>query len=255
MRRNGCLLLCALLGSANVVAATDAAPPAPLAFRAEARVEVDGAGKVVAVAVDKTLPEPVRQYVAKELGTWSFAQRPREGHSGNASTWLSLSACAIPDASGAYSMGLAFHGNGPRIKGGDPWVITEGMGKVVAKNKLTGKVDIHFVVNADGSATLESVDGLDDSRESRLLRDEIESMVELNHFDTEQIDGKSVATRETLMLTYGRGDNGRRSYEFGWQTRAMQSRQCVAARAAGAESNAGLPVVSVDSVVDIDPSF
>lgn len=244
-------VLCAMLGSAS---ANDAAAPKPLAFRAEARIEVDASGKLVKVGVAKELPEGVRRYVAQELAKWTFVQRPRNGEVGTASTWLLLSACAVPDASGGYSMGLAFHGNGPRITGGEPWAIPQAMGAVVEKYKMTGAMTIHFVVHADGTAKLESIEGLDDSRAGKVLRTEAERMVEINHFEPEEIGGQPVATRETLALQFGQG-SGHRTFRFNWHTSYVQSRQCEAAAAAGEKSNAGLPVVAVDSVIEIDPVF
>lgn len=248
------LLLCALLGGASASAANDAAPPKPLTFRAHARVEVDAAGNLAKVGVAKELPESVRRYVAQELAKWKFVQRPRDGEAGTTSTWLFLSACAVPDASGGYSMGLAYHGHGPRILRGEPLVITHGMGVVVSKYKMTGAMDVHFVVNADGTATLESIDGLDDTRGSNLLRTEVARMVELNHFETEEIDGRPVATRQTLPLRFGPG-SGHRSFRFSWHDAYTQSPECVAATAAGQEPEAGLPVETVDSVVDVEPFF
>jgi hypothetical protein len=243
--------LCAVLGGAS---ANDATAPKPLAFRAEARIEVDADGKLVKVGVAKEVPDGVRRYVAQELAKWKFVQRPRSGEAGIASTWLLLSACAVPDASGGYSMGLAFHGNGPRITGGEPWALTQAMGAVVEKYKMTGEMTIHFVVGADGTAKLESIDGLDDSRGGKLLRTETERMVEINHFEPEEIDGHPVATRGTLQLQFGPG-TGHRTFRFNWHTSYVQSRQCETAAAAGEKSNAGLPVAMVDSVLEVDPVF
>lgn len=248
------LLSCALLAGTTALASDNAAPKA-LAFRAQARIEVDAAGNLVKVGVVKDLPEPVRQQVAQQLARWKFSLRPRDGEPAKTSaTWLLLSACAVPDASGNYALGLGYHGHGPRITGGGPWAITRGMGNVVSKYKLTGVVDVHFMVHADGKSTLESVDGLDDSRGSQLLRTEIEHMVELNHFEPEEIDGQAVATRQILTLEYGPGER-HRSYEFHWRTSIVGSPQCRAARAAGVEADAGLPIETVDPVIDVDPLF
>ena len=249
------LLSCALLGSGANAVAAEVASPQPLAFRAQARIEVDAAGNLVKVGVIKDLPEPMRQQVAQQLARWTFSLHPREGaEAKTAATWLLLSACAVPAPDGAYSLGLGYHGHGPRIAGGGPWAITPAMGSVVSRYKLTGSVDVHFVVHPDGKSSLESVDGLDDSRGSQLLRTEIEHMVELNHFEPEQIDGRPVATRQILTLRYGPGERSR-SYEFHWRASILGSEQCMTARAAGVESEAGLPIETVDPVIDVDPVF
>src|SRR5678815_2429768 len=80
--------------------------PRPVAFFAEARVKVDAA---------QDLPASIRTYIEQELKTWQYARRHREGETGNAATWVSLGACAVPTDKGGYTMGLAYHGNGPRI--------------------------------------------------------------------------------------------------------------------------------------------
>ena len=49
--------------------------PRPVAFFAEARVEVDADGKVVKVDAAQDLPASIRTYIEQELKTWQYARR------------------------------------------------------------------------------------------------------------------------------------------------------------------------------------
>lgn len=235
-----------------------AAPPEPppkvVSFIAEARVEVDESGTLVKVEAAQDLPEGVRTFIEQQLKTWKYVRRHREGETGNAATWVSLGACAVPVANGGYTMGLAYHGNGPRIAGGGMWTVSNGLFHAVSKAQTAGRLDIRFVVGADGKATVESVDGATDGRIRKLMRPAIEDWLERMRFDPEVIGGRPVATRQTLPLEFKQGD-GRRPTREDLQAHAMESAQCKRAAAAGQAVGPGMRAVAVDSVMDIVPSI
>jgi hypothetical protein len=231
--------------------------PRPVAFFAEARVEVDADGKVVKVDAAQDLPASIRTYIEQELKTWQYARRHREGETGNAATWVSLGACAVPTDKGGYTMGLAYHGNGPRIAGGGRWQVTSGLANAVGKSGFEGDATVHFVVNADGTTKVESVEGLDDKRARKAILPAVEFWLERMRFDPEEIGGKPVATRETVPLRFKQGGRheSREDTEARLKAEAMQSPQCKLAAAAGQLVGPGLSAVAVDSVMDIVPSI
>jgi len=145
-----------ILSGALVACAASAAPttpaPKPLSFRADAKVEVDSDGKLVKVEASPDLPEGVRRYIEQEVSKWTFKRNPREGEAGNAISYIDLGACAVPTPTGGYSMGLAMHGNGPRIAGGGKWWIAPELQSVVGRYELDQTVTVHFAVQPDGSA-------------------------------------------------------------------------------------------------------
>lgn len=246
------LLSCALVGSIAVASASKDAPK-PVAFTAEARVEVDAGGNLVKVEAARDLPESIRTFIEQQLKTWKYARRHREGMTGNAATWVWLGACAVPAPGGGYTMGLAFHGNGPRIAGGGKWPVSSSLVTAVSKAQVSATLDVRFVVEADGRAKVESIEGLQDPRSRKPLRAAIEQWVERLRFDPEEIGGQPVATRETVPLVLKMGD---RTTSDDLRKEAMQSVQCKQAAAAGQNVAAPGPgSVAVDSVIDIVPSI
>lgn len=226
--------------------------PKPVAFTAEARVEVDPDGTLVKVEAAQDLPESIRTFIEQQLKTWKYVRRHREDMTGNAATWVYLNACAVPAPGGGYTMGLAFHGNGPRIAGGGKWPVPRFLFIAVSKAQVAGRVDVHFVVKPDGTATFESMEGWQDARTRKPMRSAIEQWIEDLRFEPEEIGGRPVATRETVPLVIKLGD---RTTSDDLRDKAMQSPQCKQAAAAGQAIAPSLGSVAVDSVVDIIPSI
>ena len=242
------------LGSLALVASLAFAQPVddkpkPLSFRAEARVEVDATGKLVKVEAAQDLPEGVQDYIEQQLSRWQYRRRLGEQASGIAATWVKLGVCAVPAANGSYSMGLAFEGNGPRLQGGQSWFVTEGVANAVGRHRYEGEAKVHFVINADGSARLESIEGLKGPGRKDI---EVETKLWISRlkFDTETLDGRPVATSAVLPIVFRtsprKDDQARRREE------ALQSSQCKMASMAADPAQSSS--VAFDSDVGIIPS-
>lgn len=247
------MLLAATFASSLAFASPTDDAPKPVSFLAEARVEIDAEGKVVKVEASQDLPEAIRAYIEQQLKTWQYVRR-RDPTSGNAATWVALGACAVPAPGGGYTMGLAYHGNGPRIAGGGKLPISRGLVVAVSKARTSGNLDVQFVIGADGKATFESIDGDVDGRTRSIMRPAVESWLEDLRFDPEEIAGKPVATRGSFPLVFKQGD-GTRATADELRKEAMQSPQCKQAAAAGQAVDPGMRAVALDSVVDIVPSI
>jgi hypothetical protein len=222
----------------------DAAEPQPFALRAEAKVEIDPSGKLVRVESTQDLPPAVRAYIEKQVATWQF-KRNDANPTANASTWIYLHACGLPVA-GGYTMGLAYHGNGPRVSG-TGWRTSRAIARAVGRSGWDGAIKVHYVVNPDGSASLESVEGL--PGEKRDLHEAIEQWIEGFTYDPEMLDGKPVATRGVLPVEFRTDGNVPTKQDL--VARAVQSPACRNASMGAA----GTQAVAVDSNIGVVPSI
>lgn len=237
--------------------ASNAGQPAlkPLAFRAEARVEVDAQGKLVKVEASKDLPDAIRHYIERQLATWTYARHARTGSSGTAATWVMLGACAVPRPDGTYALGLAFHGNGPRIADGGQWQITKDLAASVGRAQVSGTAIVHFIVNADGSAKFESMEtsGLNGGQR-KVLAPHLEGFIARTRFDPEIVDGQPVTTHETVPVEFKSGGGG--STQQSRLAEAMTSPQCRDAELMASDAvNPGMRAVAIDSVIAIEPKI
>lgn len=216
----------------------------PVTFTTSARVEVDADGKLVKVEAAQDLPEPVRAYVERQIAQWKFAPNVREGVSGNSTTWIRLGACALPKDDGTYAMGLAFGGNGPRgyENMGLPWETQS----FLMRSRMTGRIDVTYVVNPDGSAKMETVEGLGGSGYRRQIQQGLDRWFDQMRFEPETVGGKPVATRIGLVINVL--DNPRDSQ----LPNASVSEEC---QRAGMATAPGSDAIATDSVVSIVPAI
>ena len=237
-----------LAGVCSAVGAKDAQP---LTFTTTARVEVDADGKLVKVEAAQDLPEPVRAYVERQIAQWKFAPNVREGVAGNAATWVTLGACALPQENGTYAMGIAFGGNGPRIAGGGKWRAPPDLFPIVVRSQIDGSADVNFIVHPDGTAKFESMEGLSDGRLRRQMTPVFKRWIADYRFDPEEIGGAPVTTRATITLSLLSGSANNTS-EKAMLARTMASPAC---QRAGMPTVPGLNAIATDSVVSIVPTI
>lgn len=217
----------------------------PISVSAEARVEIDPAGKLVRVESADNLQPAMRTYVEQEVAKWQF-RRNDANPTGNATTWLYLSACGVPSGRG-YTMGLSYHGNGPRVAGSG-WKPSGELVGAVARSRWNGAIQVHYIVNPDGKATLESIDGLPGGRAGAALEPAIARWIEGPRYDPETLGGKPVATRATLPLEFASGRGASKEKQ---RALAIESPACKQAGMAAA----GMQAVAVDSNIGVVPSI
>ena len=237
------LTLLAAVAAASFALPLSAAEPQPFALKAEALVEIDATGKLVRVQAVEDLPPAIRAYIEKEVATWQF-KRKDASPVGNATTWVNVHACGMP-APGGYSMGLSFHGNGPRIM--DIATSRSGgkLAAAVGRSDWEGRIKAHYLVNPDGTAHIESIEGLPEGRAGKLLKPAVEAFVEDLHYGPESLDGKPVATRATLPFQFQQGGSMPTRDEL--IARAVESDACKRAGAPASPAQA----IAFDSAVDV----
>lgn len=224
-----------------------AADPAPVAFRAEARVELDATGKPTKIEASQDLPAAVRDYIEKRVATWSFSPPARGGVSGTGVTYLALGACAIP-ADGGYRLGLDFKHNGPRIATPNGRVPPIGYPSAAARLASQVEADVHFIVETDGRAVLDRIDYADNREHRRdgfdaAIRDWVDRM----RFDPEHLAGQPLRSEATIRVNFLLDGPPRSQARKELLETALDSREC---RTAAGEPDALTPVV-LDSPVKV----
>lgn len=228
-----------------VSAATIAAEP--VTFKAGAKVELDAAGKPMQIEVSPDLPPPVRQFIERKVANWHFSPPTRDGKVATGVTYLSLGACAIPVDGGGYRLAVDFKGNGPQVERMlAPYYPVQAR-RAGREATLVAK----YIVETDGSATLQAIDYTDGIRDQRDGFDAaVQAWVEALHYQPEQLDGRPVRTQLKVPIDFVLTSKGRGQLQRDIKTRAQRSPEC---RLAAADAGALEPIV-MDSPVQVDPT-
>lgn len=188
--------------AAMLLAGSAAAADEVVAFRADARVELDANGKPMKVEASKDLPDAIRSFIEKRVRSYTFSPPERGGVRGPAVTFLQLGACAVPSPEG-YRLGLDVKGNGPRIGRPDGrfWVMPYPHEALALRSEVT--MTIVFFIEPDGRASLDTVqysDGKSHLRDgfAALARD----WVKLARFEPEQLAGQPLRSRAAITFNY-----------------------------------------------------
>lgn len=220
--------------------------PKIVAFRAEARVELDAAGRPTKIEASKDLPDAIRSYVEGRVAAYHFSPPARDGVSGPAVTHLSLGACAVPSA-GGYRLGLDLQGYGPRLaRLGNPEYPRE-----AARAHVQAQATMRVLVRADGTAALEKIEYADPEQPARRAFDgAIGHLVSQLRFEPEQLAGQPVATRIELGANFVLpGDKNTRELKDQLQRKYAMTREC---QDAGADT--GQQPIALDSPVAVTPT-
>lgn len=226
----------------------------PLAFRAEAKVTLDADGKPLAVEPSADLPESIRAFIRQRVATWHFSPPAQDGVTGPATTYLRLGACAFPEASGGYRLGLDLKGNGPLYTVG-PRMNPPRYPKEALIKRYSAKAAVTFIIGTDGLATLEGIDYAEGGSHRRdgfdaAMREWVQGM----RYEPEQLAGHPVRTRMRVPVIFHVESRGFSSQDFVEDARkqAAESEEC--RLAAGESPPSGLQPVALDSPVRIAPA-
>ncbi|MCY7354378.1 MAG: energy transducer TonB [Lysobacter sp.] len=174
----------------------------PVAFRAEARVEIDVTGKPTKIEASADLPDAVRTCIERKVATWQFAPPSQDGVTGSGVTYLTLGACAVPEGSG-YRMAIDFKGNGPGFAGRSilppPRYPVEAM-----RAGREAQLLVRWVAETDGRATLERVERTDKAKVGRtdIFEKAIREWVASLRYEPEYLAGKPVRTRVEVPVNF-----------------------------------------------------
>lgn len=233
-----------LIAGLLIAGAANAAEP--VAFRAEARVELDASGKPTKIEASQDLPEAIRKYVESKVATWQFVPPTRDGVVSSGVTYLKLGACAVPVENG-YRMAVDFKGNGPRLRGMSMLPPPRYPPEAQRAGQEADMV-VDWIVEPDGRATLERIERKDGivSRKYdpffRVMREWVATL----RYEPEELAGQPVRTRVSVPVQFELDSGGfsRSAYKRELQERVNQSPEC---QVAASKLQQGLQPVAVDS--------
>lgn len=222
-----------------------AAAAEPLAFRADARVEVSAEGKPTRIEASADLPDAIRRFIEQKVATWQFSAPTRGGVTSNGVTYVYLGACAIPSTEG-YRLALDFKGNGPRIAKGSTWPAPAYPLNAVRAGQGASMV-VTYIVEPDGRVTLDTLEHTEDPKQYRKHFDHAIGvwLRSLRHLP-EELAGQPVRTAVRVPIEFL--PPGRVPVDIKQHLRdsALKSRECMAATGA-----TGLQPVAVDSPIKV----
>lgn len=244
----------ALAFAAAAAAAADEPAQKPVAFRAEAKVTLDAAGKPLAVEASQDLPAPVRNFIEQRVATWHFSPPEQDGVTGPAVTFLTLGACALPTAESGYRLAVDFKRNGPRYANG-PVFRGPGYPHEANVRGIGASMVVTYVVGTDGMATLEKLEYTDGQKHRRDGFDEaIRAWLRDMRFEPEQLAGKPVRTRIETTVKFSVGPRGTSRDEIRRDLEAEAARSDECRLAAGDAEPGGMAPLALNSPVHVEPA-
>jgi hypothetical protein len=162
-------------------------------WQAQAALDVDAAGQVVAVAFPDTIPETLAKPAREVMGHWRFKPAEAGGHAVGAKTWANVSLQVVKRDPAGFSLMVVYKSNGPRLR---PTVapVPPGAGDTA------GALLVEAVVRPDGH--LDQVKVVESHFASRdhLFVQAAEQGVRQWLGDPEYVDGRPVATRVQIPV-------------------------------------------------------
>jgi len=197
----------AAIASAQDVAVNENSSKKLIAFRTTVKVLVDENGKPTGTEASGELPDAVRQFVEKRVGSWAFAPPKRDGKVGSGVTFVRLGACAVP-VDGGYSLAIDYKGNGPGwpeglFRRGPKYPMKHAPNVVVQHTGAAFRTT--FVVEPDGSITMEEIDWLSrgvSTDERRLFEKSVKDWLTGMQYQPEELDGRKLRTRASVVTAF-----------------------------------------------------
>ena len=225
------LLTCAGAAVAQEVAVNENSSKKLMAFRTTAKVMIDEHGKPTQVEASKELPEAVRQFVEKRVGSWLFSPPMRDGKVGNGVTYVRLGACAVP-AEGGYSLAIDYKSNGPGwpdvlFMRGPRFPMKHAPNTVV--RQLGAAFKTTFVVEPDGSITLEKSDWISrgsPADERKLYEKSVKEWLNGMRYTPEELGGQKLRTRASVVTAFSLDGSSIPGYGAGGDESPRKSNEC-----------------------------
>lgn len=201
-QRNRVLATMLLMAGTHAALAAGPAEEELVVFQTRAAVSIDAMGRPTDIQLPEQLPEVVASFVRNQITQWRFVPPDIDGPPRAGKTYLTLGACAAPVPEG-YQLAIDYKGAGPGAWRPDGRSPPPQYPVEAIKQQAGGSGLVQFVVEPDGSATLETVE-FKPARSRRLFQQAIEDWVEQLRFMPEEVDGKPVRTRMRMPLHFER---------------------------------------------------
>lgn len=168
----------------------------------------DGAPREVTVPPDSSVPEGLRGWLAEQVGQWRFEATGGKAFPDEVVTNASLRLCMAGDARDPQDLQVAIEylGLGPRVKGA---FIPPRYPTSAARNGYSARIQVNYLVQPDGRATLERMTFLDAGQKvarREAFGDSIRQWVKDLRYEPELIDGEPVAARLQSQVSFSLGE-------------------------------------------------
>ena len=223
-----------LLGTMGLSAAapTDGA----VAFRAQARVELDAQGVPRRVHADQALPAPVRDAIEKRVLQWRFEPAHVNGEPRSGATTVFLNTCAMPAENAALRLAMEYHGHGPGYTGGGSAPMPPRYPVDAVRVGKQGAFRVTLEIGVDGHARIQDIETLKGT--AWPFQKRLKEWASSLRYVPEEVDGRPVATRIALSVAFTIGDGAPRQ-----RAAPEHAAACSAAMGAGDGEEPLQPVV------------
>jgi hypothetical protein len=246
------IALAIAIATPTATAAADEPAQKPLAFRAEAKVTLDAAGKPLAIEASQDLPPPIRSFIEQRVATRHYSPPERDGVTGPAVTYLTLGACALPTPEGSDRLAVDFKRNGPRYANG-PMFLGPAYPNDANRKGIGASMVVTYVVGTDGRAALEKLEYTDGRKHRRDGFDEaIRVWLRDMRFEPEQLAGKPVRTRIQTKVVFNAGPHVPSTDEIRRELEANAARSDECRLAAGDTKPGGMVPMALNSPVRVE---
>lgn len=219
----------------------------PVQFQASALVAVDAEGVPQQAEASALLPAHLREIVEHRAMALRFKPVVIDGERKGGTTHVFLQGCILPGNDGSLRIAMDYSHNGPGYADGALRLPPLAYPRAAWAAGVQGSFELIVLVAADGSASIESIEGR--RRDLRPFREALETWVASMRYVPEQIDGVPVATRISIFTDFVIGEyaaSRRVARDQAEQTRlaeAKASKQCIDA----ARDERTPPSVALDS--------
>lgn len=223
-----------------------------VAFPTMVKVVVDERGQPTDIEASPRLPQGLRDFVEARARDLAFEPAVIEGRPLGGVTYVVFGVCAVPAAGDQMHLAAEYRSHGPGLADGSAYPAPPRYPVEAARRGLSASMTVNYTVQPDGSASLDSVEFADSTRErnrapfERMAREWVAGMQAL----PEQVDGRAITTRVSTPVTLEVANTGsRKAREMlkNMQDSRTGSAECVAAE----QGQAGGQIVTAQSAFAI----
>ncbi|MFL6588444.1 MAG: hypothetical protein ACJ8GV_16375 [Luteimonas sp.] len=201
--RHPTLLIGSLLAGAIAASASARDAAEVVAFPTTVKVVVDERGQPTDIEASPKLSQGLRDFVEARARDLAFEPAVIDGRPRGGVTYVVFGVCAVPAADEQMQLAAEYRSHGPGLANGSAYPAPPRYPVEAARRGLSANMTVHYIVQPDGSASLDSVEFAEGTRDrsrapfERMAREWVGGMQAL----PEQVDGQAITTRVSIPVT------------------------------------------------------
>lgn len=225
-----------LVAGAIAVSATAQCADEVVAFPTTVKVVVDERGQPVDIEASPALSQGVRDFVEARARDLVFEPAVIDGRPHGGVTYVVFGVCAVP-VGDRMQMAAEYRAHGPGQADGAPYPMPPRYPIEAARRGLSVDMTVNYVVQPDGSATLDGIDFAEGTRAAgrRLFERMAQTWVADMQALPEEVDGQAIMTRVSMPVSLAVANAGSRQARDmlqEMQASTQGSAECLAAERA-----------------------